>query len=64
LKKLIFRDFSTYPRDSLQPLDIVETLLTNCSYLEYFELNAHKELRDPDPEPLKGLSGLNSLKEL
>lgn len=61
LKKLIFRNFSTL-RDSFQP--IVDTLLTNCLCLEYFELSAHEDLSDPDPEPLKGLSGLNSLKEL
>ncbi|OSS45993.1 hypothetical protein B5807_08002 [Epicoccum nigrum] len=62
LKRLVFQNFSIYPNGSFQP--VVDTLLTNCSYLEYFELSAHEELSDPDPEPLKGLSGLNSLKEL
>ncbi|KAG9205628.1 hypothetical protein G6514_007233 [Epicoccum nigrum] len=62
LKRLVFQNFSIYPNGSFQP--VVDTLLTNCSCLECFEPSAHEELSDPDPEPLKGLSGLNSLKEL
>ena len=62
LKRLVFRKFSIDPKEPFQP--VVNTLLTNCSYLEYFELSAHEEFIDPDPEPLRDLYGLNNLKEL